>query len=135
MEEKPCPMQPSDSTSLDAPNDINESPIALTREVPYYAVIFTSLRTEVDDNYGDMSDLMCELAMQQPGYLGIESARGESGPGLGITVSYWQSTEAIRNWKKNVDHRAAQRKGRDQWYSNYKVRICKVERDYSFDAK
>lgn len=95
---------------------------------PYYAVIFTSLRTEGDNGYAAMAEEMEQLAQQQPGYLGIESARNE----IGITVSYWQSLEAIKNWKANFDHLQAQKKGRTTWYSQYKVRICKVEREYEF---
>lgn len=95
---------------------------------PYYAVIFTSSRTEVDEGYAEMSKRMVELAQKQPGYLGMDSAR--SG-GTGITVSYWTSEEAIRQWKSNSDHLEAQRMGREKWYSNYSVRVCKVERAYS----
>ncbi len=100
--------------------------IALTPTPPYYAVIFTSFRTEGDNGYTAMAEAMDELAKQQPGYLGIESVRKE----LGITVSYWQSLEDIKKWKQNVDHLAAQQLGRAKWYEHYKVRICKVERDY-----
>ncbi len=100
--------------------------IAQTPPPPYYAVIFTSLRTEVDNGYGDMADRMVELAAQQPGFVGVESARH----GVGITVSYWESLEAIRHWKANAEHRIAQELGRQQWYSAYKTRICRVERDY-----
>src|ERR1700761_7969832 len=99
--------------------------IAKTPQPPYYAVIFTSLRTEDDNGYGDMAKEMDELAKEQPGYLGIESARD----GLGITVSYWESLEAIKNWKANEHHHFAQKTGREKWYAGYKVRICKVERD------
>jgi heme-degrading monooxygenase HmoA len=102
--------------------------IAQTPTTPYYAVIFTSIRTEGNNGYTAMADAMDELAKQQDGYLGIESARNE----IGITVSYWQSLEAIRNWKANTDHLMAQKYGREKWYANYKVRICKVERDYEF---
>ncbi len=102
--------------------------IASTPPPPYYAVIFTSERTDVKDGYVEMAERMAELASRQPGYLGHESAR----EGLGITVSYWESLEAIRDWKKNTEHLFAQKMGREEWYSNYKTRICKVERDYSF---
>ena len=105
---------------------IHFSMIANTPQPPYYAVIFTSLRTEVDESYGHMADAMVELAKQQPGYLGIESARD----GLGITVSYWESLEAIRNWKENAQHQVAQKLGKEKWYTAFKTRICKVERDY-----
>ena len=100
--------------------------IAKTPEPPYYAVIFTSLRTEGDNGYAEMADEMVELAQKQPGYLGIESARD----GLGITVSYWESLEAIKNWKANERHLLAQAKGHKEWYAAFKTRVCKVERDY-----
>ena len=96
---------------------------------PYYAVIFTSQRTEGDNGYGEMAEAMVNLASQQPGFLGIESARED----LGITVSYWESLEAISTWKQVYDHLTAQRRGRADWYQTYKVRICRIERDYSFE--
>jgi heme-degrading monooxygenase HmoA len=104
--------------------------IASTPAAPYYAVIFTSLRTDGDQGYDQMAQAMVALASEQSGFLGIESAREE----VGITVSYWDSLASIANWKKNVDHLAAQRAGRAQWYASYRVRICKVEREYGFDA-
>ena len=103
---------------------------ANTPEPPYYAVIFTSTRTEVDEGYGDMAARMAELAAQQPGFLGIESARGEDG--LGITVSYWESEEAIANWRANAEHRIAQSHGRGKWYADFVTRVAKVERARSF---
>ena len=103
--------------------------IADTPRPPYYAVIFTSLKTTDDEGYTAMAQKMSELAQQQPGYLGHESARD----GIGITVSYWESLEAIQHWKLQTDHLLAQQQGREQWYSHYKTRICKVERDYGFD--
>ncbi len=102
--------------------------IAKTPAPPYYAVIFTNLRTDADNGYAAMADLMDELAKQQEGYLGIESVRD----GLGITVSYWTTLEAIKKWKYNTEHRQAQHNGRTAWYKSYKTRICKVERDYDF---
>lgn len=102
------------------------SEIANTPKPPYYAVIFSSHRTDGDNGYAEMAERMAELAAEQPGYLGMESAR-ES---LGITVSYWESLEAIRNWKKNAEHQEAQRIGRQQWYSSFRVRIAKVDREY-----
>ncbi len=100
--------------------------IADTPEPPYYAVIFTSRRTEDEAGYNDMAMHMLELAQEQPGFLGVESARD----GLGITVSYWQDLAAIRAWKANVDHQEAQHRGKQQWYRDYRVRICRVEREY-----
>lgn len=100
--------------------------IAQTPKPPYYAVIFTSVRTDGDNGYAEMAARMEELAAQQPGYLGIESARSE----IGLTISYWQDLESIRAWKANVDHQEAQRQGQRDWYTAYAVRICRVEREY-----
>ncbi|SFT68988.1 Heme-degrading monooxygenase HmoA [Kosakonia arachidis] len=97
---------------------------------PYYAVIFTSVRTVVDEGYGAMSDRMMELAVNQPGFLGVDSAREE----VGITVSYWDSLDAIKNWKANAEHVIAQKTGREKWYSAFTTRICRVEKEYSFAA-
>lgn len=94
----------------------------------YYAVIFTSTRTEVEAGYAEMAIKMVELAKAQPGFMGVESARNE----IGITVSYWKSLEAIKKWKTNMEHLEAQENGRTTWYKNYKVRIAKVEREYEF---
>lgn len=98
-------------------------------KTPYYAVIFTSTRTDGDNGYSEMAQQMDDLTKQQAGYIGIESARGE----VGITVSYLKSLEAIANWKTNTDHLFAQQKGIRDWYSWYKVRICLVEREYDFE--
>jgi heme-degrading monooxygenase HmoA len=94
----------------------------------YYAVIFSSLRTPNDNGYGKMADRMVELAKEQPGYLGVESARGADG--FGITVSYWQDEIAIRNWKAHAEHLIAQETGIRHWYEHYELRIAKVERAY-----
>jgi len=103
--------------------------IASTPPAPYYAVIFTSVRTELDQGYGEMAARMVALAAQQPGFLGVESAR----EGVGITVSYWRDLESIKAWKANTEHLVAQKTGRADWYRHYKTRIARVERDYGFD--
>lgn len=102
--------------------------IAKTPEPPYYAVIFTNIRTEIEQDYAATAELMVELAEKQTGYLGHESVRN----GLGITISYWESLEAIKAWKMQSDHIIAQQRGRKEWYAAFKTRICKVERDYGF---
>ena len=103
--------------------------IAKTPEPPYYAVIFSSVRTHGDEGYSAMSDAMEELVKEQPGFLGFESARNE----IGITVSYWKDLDSIRNWRDNAEHTIARLTGRKKWYKSFKVRISKVERDYGFE--
>jgi heme-degrading monooxygenase HmoA len=103
--------------------------IAQTPVPPYFAVIFTSIRTSGDHSYSEMADQMLVLARQQEGFLGVESARNE----IGITVSYWRDLECIRKWRENMEHTIARDKGRKAWYQSFKVRIAKVERDYGFE--
>ena len=98
-------------------------------QLPYYAVIFTSTQTKNIEGYVGMAGKMEQLAKQQDGFISIDSVREE----VGITVSYWESLEAIKNWKQNTDHLIVQQKGRKDWYSWYNVRICKVEREYEFN--
>ena len=104
------------------------SEIAKTPEPPYYAVIFTSHRTEGDNHYCKMADKMIKLASKQPGFLGVESAREN----VGITVSYWIVLKSIWAWKQNAEHILAQNRGKEVWYKEFKTRISKVERDYGF---
>ena len=78
-----------------------------------------------------MSKRMVDLASAQPGFLGIESVRD----GLGITISYWKDEASIAAWKANVDHQLAQQLGREKWYASFKTRVCRVERDYGFEAE
>jgi heme-degrading monooxygenase HmoA len=96
---------------------------------PYYAVIFTALLTDDIADYLETAERMELLAKEQDGYLGIESARNE----LGITISYWKDLESILQWKHHVEHAEARERGRKQWYQQYQLRICKVEREYGFD--
>jgi len=101
--------------------------IAKTPAPPYYAVIFSSVRTDEDNGYYEAANRMVELAASQPGFLGFESVRQE----IGISVSYWASLEAIQAWKENAEHREAQQRAKD-WYGSFRVRVCRVEKEYGF---
>ncbi|WP_329464038.1 antibiotic biosynthesis monooxygenase family protein [Streptomyces sp. NBC_01431] len=100
-------------------------------EPPYYAVVFTSLRTEDDNGYGETAVEMRELVKEIPGFLGYESARNPGG--LGITVGYFRDEEAIAAWRGRVEHQQAQKRGRADWYKGYSVHVAKVERSYGFE--
>ena len=105
--------------------------IAKINQTPCYAVIFNSVLKDSVEGYKEMADKMVELARQQPGFLGFESIRDK----MGITISYWADQESIQNWKNNSEHLIAQKLGKNQWYKSYVLRICKVERQYYFDAE
>ena len=107
---------------------VNMSKLAQTPPPPYYAVIFSSLRTDVDQGYLQTAQRMEELAALQPGFLGIDSAREQ----VGITVSYWETEAAIAAWKAEAEHSLARERGRQDWYSAYELRVARVERAYSF---
>lgn len=100
--------------------------LAQTPKPPYYAVIFTSIRTEKNEGYNNMAQRMLDLAQQQDGFLGVESARED----MGITVSYWRDLESIQSWKNHAEHKEAQRLGHEKWYQSFTTRIAKVEREY-----
>ena len=102
--------------------------IADNLQPPYYAVIFTTKMTDNLENYIETAQKMEDLAKLQKGYLGIEFARSE----IGITVSYWQTLDDITNWKNNIEHTEVRNLGREKWYKQYQLRICKVEREYGF---
>ncbi|MFE9426481.1 antibiotic biosynthesis monooxygenase family protein [Kitasatospora sp. NPDC006697] len=99
---------------------------------PYYAVIFNSTRTSTVTDYAERSERMMELAAEQPGFLGVDSARGADG--FGITVSYWRDEESIKAWREEAEHAAARADGRAQWYGSYTLHVAKVERAYDFTA-
>lgn len=100
--------------------------ITNTIKPPYYAEIFTSVRTNLNRGYADTAKKLESLAQSIPGFLGIESARDT----LGITVSYRRDLKAIEQWKLNLEHQAAKEKGKNEWYSSFKTRIAKIEQDY-----
>ena len=106
---------------------------AKTPPPPYYVVIFTNRRSDIDNGYADMASKMEALAATMPGYLGFESARDDNG--FGFALSYWESEEAIQNWKRNAEHLVAQQHGRAEWYEDYTVRVAKVERAYSMKTR
>ena len=107
-----------------------ENEISRTPRPPYYAVIFSSVRTPGDGGYGEMAERMFALASEQEGFLGAEGVRAEDG--FGVTICYWETLEGIKRWKQVTEHLLAQQMGREKWYQQYKTRICKVERDYGY---
>jgi heme-degrading monooxygenase HmoA len=114
-----------------APGVTDEVVPVAAHQPPYYAVVFTSLRTAGDNGYGERADRMEELVEEIPGYLGMDSART---PGrLGITVGYFKDVAAVEEWRSTMEHRAAQKHGREHWYERYTLHVAKVERSHGFE--
>jgi heme-degrading monooxygenase HmoA len=110
---------------------VSDAKLATTPQPPYYAVIFSSVRTAQDDQgYAAAADRMVQLASEQPGYLGVDSVRDATG--VGITVSYWSSEAAISAWRRHAEHTIVREQGRKSWYVEYELRVAKVERAYGF---
>jgi heme-degrading monooxygenase HmoA len=110
---------------------VSDAKLATTPQPPYYAVIFSSVRTSQDDQgYAAAADRMAQLASEQPGYLGVDSVRDATG--VGITVSYWSSEAAISAWRRHAEHTIVREQGRKSWYEEYELRVAKVERAYGF---
>lgn len=99
---------------------------------PYYAVIFTSVKSASDEGYAQWDARMFQLVEKQEGYLGYESY--SNADGKSVTISYWKNHESIAQWKNNREHQQAQQLGKEKWYAQYRIRVCKVERDYAFPA-
>lgn len=93
---------------------------------PYYAVIFIYEESDNSTGYAKMSARVNEIVKSQPGFLGVDDAKSE----LGISVSYWKDLESIKGWKNNLEHREAKARGKELWYTRYKVRIARVEQEY-----
>jgi heme-degrading monooxygenase HmoA len=110
---------------------VSDAKLATTPQPPYYAVIFSSVRTgQEDQSYAAAADRMAQLASEQPGYLGVDSVRDATG--IGITVSYWSSEAAISAWRRHAEHTIVREQGRKSWYAEYELRVAKVERAYGF---
>ena len=107
---------------------MSDSGFASLPKPPYYAVIFSSKRREGDHGYAATAQRMEQLVALQPGFLGVESTRGVDG--FGITVAYFDSEEAIANWRDNAEHAAARERGRNEWYEHFELRVARVERAY-----
>ncbi|MGP4043494.1 antibiotic biosynthesis monooxygenase family protein [Streptomyces sp. 2A115] len=103
------------------------------QEPPYYAVVFTSVKRERDSGYGETAERMEELVKEIPGYLGMDQA-GSPG-GLAITVGYFRDEDAINEWRTDLEHRAAQKRGRAEWYERYTLHVAKVERSHGFQRE
>jgi heme-degrading monooxygenase HmoA len=107
--------------------------LARTPSPPYFAVLFSSVRTPADaEGYAAMAEQMIRLAAEQPGFLGVESVRDSDG--IGITISYWDSLEAIERLGQHAEHRLARQLGRKRWYETFRLRICRVEQEQAFRA-
>ena len=107
--------------------------ISNTPSPPYVCAVFTSIRTEINEGYEQMNDILFKEINKVSGYLGNETFRDKDG--FGVNVSYWKDMKSLKYWRDNELHKKAQALGKSKWYKEYKLRICKVERNYEFNSK
>lgn len=125
-----APVTPDpDPDRASAPDPVPVLPVA-AHQPPYYAVVFTSLRTERDTGYGAAAERMGELVKEIPGFLGEDSARTPGG--LSITIAYFRDLAGIEQWRANAEHREAKAHGRAHWYERYSIHIARVEQSHDF---
>ncbi|NNN33298.1 antibiotic biosynthesis monooxygenase [Streptomyces sp. S3(2020)] len=99
-------------------------------EPPYYVAVFTTVRTEDQSDFSETNARLEDLVKDLPGYLGMDHAQTPGG--LGITVSYFRDADALTQWRTNAEHRAAQKRGRADWYQSYTLHVARVERSHGF---
>ncbi|MCX5335793.1 MULTISPECIES: antibiotic biosynthesis monooxygenase [unclassified Streptomyces] len=110
----------------------SEAPVTPVQafEPPYYVAVFTTVRTQDMSGYSDTAARMEDLVKEVPGYLGMDHAHTPGG--LSITVGYFRDADALTQWRTNSEHRAAQKRGRAEWYQSYSLHVAKVERSHAF---
>ncbi|MEU4466272.1 antibiotic biosynthesis monooxygenase [Streptomyces sp. NPDC024017] len=101
-------------------------------ELPYYVAVFTTVRTQNQNDYSETNACLEDLVKDLPGYLGMD--HGQTPGGLGITVSYFRDADALTEWRTNAEHHSAQKRGRAEWYQCYTLHVAKVERSRGFRA-
>ncbi|GAB2733403.1 antibiotic biosynthesis monooxygenase [Streptomyces bullii] len=121
-------MAPVDARASAEPVPVRPVP---AHEPPYYAVVFTSVRTDDDSGYGETAERMEDLVRGIPGFLGMDHARTPGG--LSVTVGYFRDAAAIEQWRSDAEHRTAQKRGREQWYERYTVHVARVERSHDYE--
>lgn len=99
-------------------------------EPPYYVAVFTTVRNQDMSGYSETAARMEDLVKDVPGFLGMDQAHTPGG--LSITVGYFRDAEALTEWRRNTEHRAAQKRGRADWYDSYTLHVAKVERSHGF---
>lgn len=96
--------------------------------------IFRSrLRLENQEAYERVAVRMDELAHKMPGFVAIKTFTAPDGERVSIVE--FESEETHNAWRQHPEHREAQRLGREQFYSEFKLQVCKLDRAYGMPAK
>jgi heme-degrading monooxygenase HmoA len=91
-------------------------------------VVFRSrLRADAPADYPQLAERMLSLARAQPGFRSFKSFRAEDGERLSLIE--FESEEAERAWRDHPEHRLAQRRGRAEFYAEYRLQVCEPLRE------
>ncbi|OGA03602.1 MAG: hypothetical protein A3I00_06100 [Betaproteobacteria bacterium RIFCSPLOWO2_02_FULL_64_12] len=96
-------------------------------------VFRSRLRPDAQEEYGRWAQRMSELAGQMPGYLSHKGFVAEDGER--VTIVEFESEQAHQAWRLHPEHVQAQKKGRAEFYSEYRIQVCSVERESRFPPK
>ncbi len=87
------------------------------------------------DAYLDTAASLRPLLEGIDGFIAIERFQSLSAPGRILSLSFWRDEAAIRQWRNLSSHRAAQSAGRESIFSDYRLRVAAVMRDYGMNDR
>ena len=96
-----------------------------------YAVIFeVQPKPQHKQDYLDTAAQLLDELKAIPGFISVERFASLSSQHKLVSLSFWETEEAIKQWKANVNHKAAQAKGINEYFEDFRIRVARVERDY-----
>jgi heme-degrading monooxygenase HmoA len=99
-----------------------------------YAVIFKSKRQDANSElYYQHNDLLDEKIKSLPGYIKHSGLRHPESR-EGVTIAYFNSLDAIDNWRKDGEHMDAKKLAKSEFYENYFVEVTEVLDAYGWDG-
>ncbi|EGQ8084604.1 antibiotic biosynthesis monooxygenase [Vibrio parahaemolyticus] len=95
------------------------------------AVLFEAMAVaEKRDRYFQLAEQLKPLLSDIDGFISIERFQSTTSPDKFISLSWWKDEEAIKHWKKNVQHKLAQDEGKSTIFSFYKINVLTSTREY-----
>ena len=101
------------------------------------AIIFELMPADGQkDAYLDIAATMRPMVEQVEGFISVERFQSLTNPDKLLSISFFEDEDAVHRWRKLAAHRNAQSKGRTGVFSDYRLRVCHVMRDYGmFDRE
>jgi heme-degrading monooxygenase HmoA len=100
-----------------------------------YAVIFeVEIAVGKKDQYLNIATKLKEQLIKMEGFISIERFESLINEGKLLSLSFWEDENSLLKWKKNIDHMAAQKKGRESIFKDYRIRVAEIKKDYTFET-